>query len=479
MFSHNFMPRGFQRRRKEPVVVLRLLCACVCRLTTLNRHLAQTLALPHFQECCRHHCMPDSHFLYHSSPFYFLLLILFYFATCWLGCALFCFCSAFVFVIIIHLHPIPPWPLQWCPMMDLQNLNNQLLLVHLPIVYLYVMWDLPSRDIAISDPGCNLRQEWRRPPQARQDFPALKFEAPLSAWSKPLKTRITAQRRQAETPPNHIFLQIRKYNFSWRHSGRSMPTPIPRAAQHPAPVRLRWPLVHSSHASLSLWHWQVPEALVTSSATSSSLYIATLSHPHPIHQQLKLARAASGLPWFAWRPPSLLRVHFCFSYSFVSSKRHTRGHEPCRASPHGTDVFFLWIFFVVGQWPALFFFSALWVSTGSRVEMQVRSAQRPLSTLLIVFLLGNFMFPLVSCNLCQDFRGPRLGQRPAYIHSNPFISFKQQSAPLSFCLAVAGLEGCSPSLVFASVNFCSRCWRNAAADARFPQNRKLLKKNLG
>ena len=46
-------------------------------------------------------------------------------------------------------------------------------------------------------------------------------------------------------------------HFSWRHSGRSMPTPIPRAAQHPAPVRVR-----SSHASLSLWHWQVPEALV-------------------------------------------------------------------------------------------------------------------------------------------------------------------------------------------------------------------------
>lgn len=77
MFYHNFMPRGFQRRRKQTVVVLRVLCACMCRLTTLNRHLAQTLALPHFQECCRHHCMPDSHFLYHSSPFYFLLLILF------------------------------------------------------------------------------------------------------------------------------------------------------------------------------------------------------------------------------------------------------------------------------------------------------------------------------------------------------------------------------------------------------------------
>lgn len=181
----------------------------------------------------------------------------------------------------------------------------------------------------------------------------------------------------------------------------------------------------------------------------------------------------------AWRPPSLLRVHFCFSYSFVSSKRQIRGHEPCRASPHGTDVFFLWIFFVVGQWPALFFFSALWVSTGSRVEMQVRSAQRPLPTMLIVFLLGNFMFPLVSCNLCESV--PRFPWPPPWSKTSlyPFISFKQQSAPLSFCLAVPGLEGCSPFLVFASVNFCSRCWRNAAADPRFPQNRKLLKKKIG
>ena len=133
------------------------------------------------------------------------------------------------------------------------------------------------------------------------------------------------------------------------------------------------------------------------------------------------------------------------------------GKNPAVRHLRGPMCFFLCFFFVVGQWPALFFFPALWVSTGSRVEMQVRSAQRPLSTLLIVFLFGNFMFPLVSCNLCQDFRGPRLGQRPAYIHSNPFISFKQQSAPLSFCLAVPGPEGCSPFLVFASVNFCSRC----------------------
>jgi hypothetical protein len=40
-----------------------------------------------------------------SLPFLSVLFSVtdtFYFATCWLGCALFCFCCAFVFVIIIH-----------------------------------------------------------------------------------------------------------------------------------------------------------------------------------------------------------------------------------------------------------------------------------------------------------------------------------------------------------------------------------------
>ena len=128
---------------------------------------------------------------------------------------------------------------------------------------------------------------------------------------------------------------------------------------------------------------------------------------------------------------------------------------------------FYGFFFVVGQWMDVngllcFFFSALWVSTGSRVEMQVRSARRPLSTLLIVFLLGNFMFPPLFPAICA-----KISVAPALV-KDQLISI-QIHCP----------EGCSPFLVFASVNFCSRCWRNATADARFPQNRKLLKKNLG
>ena len=135
MFSHNFMPRGFQRRRKQTVVVLRVLCACVCRLTTLNKHLAQTLALPHFQECCRHHCMPDSHFLYHSSPFYFLLWY-FLFCDMLIGLCPFLFLLCFCFR---HNYTLTPYT--WAmatPVMSDDGSPEPELLVHLPIVYLYV-----------------------------------------------------------------------------------------------------------------------------------------------------------------------------------------------------------------------------------------------------------------------------------------------------------------------------------------------------
>ena len=113
---------------------------------------------------------------------------------------LLCFCFR-------HNYTLTPYT--WAmatPVMSDDGSPEPELLVHLPIVYLYVR--SPFKGHRDFRPGLQPPTGMEMPSLSTTGLSGIEIWSPTIRVVQTLKTRITAQRRQAETPPNHIFLQI-------------------------------------------------------------------------------------------------------------------------------------------------------------------------------------------------------------------------------------------------------------------------------